>query len=292
MPNVKIDLTGERFGKLTVIEYAGSKNRSNLWRCRCDCGCESIVSTGALRSGNTKSCGCGKMSHFVDLTGRRFGRLVVLARSHSQGGDVFWVCECDCGSVKTISGHSLRRGRTKSCGCLHNEIATAQLMNMPEENRHKLDTTTHGLRHTRLYGVWLDMKNRCYNPNTKAYPYYGGRGIRVCDEWKADFVTFYAWAIENGYDENAKRGDCTLDRIDVDKGYCPENCRWVSLTVQANNKRNNVFVEYEGEKRTASEWADIFGLNPSTVLSRIRKGWDPARAITTKPLRPNNRAKH
>lgn len=167
------------------------------------------------------------MSALKDLTGQRFGRLVVTERAGiDKSKHAVWQCCCDCGEVRFVSSGNLLRGMTSSCGCIKSEKLT-------ERN------TVHGKRNNRLYTVWIDMKKRCYNPTTHNYHRYGGRGITICDEWLHDFQAFYDWAIANGYDENAPYMKCTIDRIDNDKGYSPDNCRWVDAKTQNNNKSNS-----------------------------------------------------
>ena len=143
---------------------------------------------------------------------------------------------------------------------------------------------THGFGfENRLYRIWSNMKGRCYSKTSSVYNIYGARGITVCDEWKNDFLAFRKWALENGYDENAKRMDCTLDRINVDGNYCPENCRWVDIKTQANNRRTNVFITYNEETHTISEWAEITGIKPLTLASRKRKGCSDKDCIEIPP---------
>lgn len=226
-----LDLTGQRFGKLTVIERVPSHNGHARWKCLCDCGNYTEALSHNLKSGNKVSCGCashpgslGKSpSNFNDLTGKRFGRLTVIKRATPKGQKVRWLCRCDCGSIKDVGAFELTSGNTKSCGCLQNEA------------RHWRKNPDG--RGTRLYNVWKSMKQRCRDKNCKAYRLYGARGISVCDEWANDYTTFHDWAFANGYDPNAPRGICTIDRIDTNGNYEPSNCRWVDMKTQVANRR-------------------------------------------------------
>jgi hypothetical protein len=169
------------------------------------------------------------MANFEDLTAKRIGRLTVIARAKSKVEPsgrkrTQWLCECDCGNKVIVSACSLHAQTTKSCGCLKSE-------------RNKRYFTKHGCAGDRLYSLWTDIKKRCSNPNYKQYKDYGGRGITVCNEWENDFAAFRDWAISNGYDYNAKFGECTIDRIDVNGNYEPLNCRFISIKEQAKNKR-------------------------------------------------------
>lgn len=166
-----------------------------------------------------------------DLTGQRFGRLVVVKRSDRvDRGGAIWECKCDCGAVTHVYATHLKSGVSKSCGCLGREHRLASKQKHNEAG-------------TRLYRVWACMKTRCYTPSNTSYERYGGRGIRVCDEWRNSYEVFRDWAMANGYDPNAKRGACTLDRIDVDGNYEPNNCRWVSNSEQQRNKRPKAVSE-------------------------------------------------
>ena len=165
--------------------------------------------------------------NFRDLTGQRFGRWTVL-KLFSRGGEkpIRWLCKCNCGSVKDVPASALLRGQSKSCGCYRNEVL-------------KTIHLIHNDKNGRLYRVWLTMNSRCRNPKVAVYPRYGGRGISVCDEWR-DYRNFKKWALENGYDFNAKQGQCTIDRINNDGNYEPSNCRWVDMKVQRSNQGKKV----------------------------------------------------
>lgn len=189
-------------------------------------------------------------STMIDLTGSRFGRLVVLRRDGSIKTNVAWRCLCDCGQESRVSGNRLRSGHTMSCGCL---LA---------ENR-KRGTPTHGMSHTRLFRAWTGMKTRCTNPMARSWPHYGGRGIRLCKEWSESFEAFRDWSLSYGYSDNL-----SIDRIDVDGHYTPENCRWATPEQQANNKT----VGRLPDGRRVSDVARQNGIKMTTVRMRVSKG--------------------
>ena len=257
-----MDLTGQRFGKLVVLCFDHVEKKQRYWKCQCDCGNTTVVPTASLNRGNTTSCGCGKVQQIKDLTGLRFGRLIVLGMcNHIIGEDVRWNCRCDCGNVLSVSGHSLKRGGTKSCGCFQRERASETA----------LSKALHDGKGTRLYIIWKGVRSRCNNPNHKSYHTYGGAGIKMCVEWD-DFSKFRDWSLANGYDENAPKFACTLDRIDVSKGYSPDNCRWVDMKTQSRNTSRNIRVVYQGNSYVAKDLAEMFGLDEHTLIERLKHG--------------------
>ena len=208
------------------------------------------------------------MGNFKDLTGQRFGRLIVIKRvENDKLGKAQWLCQCDCGNKKEVSTQSLKSGKVQSCGCLHKEMLINRL-------------TTHGKTKTRIYRIWSRMKASCSNPNVIGYKNYGGRGITVCCEWRNNFMSFYNWAIANGYSD-----ELTIDRIDVNGNYEPSNCKWSTKKEQANNMRTNKLLTYNGETHGIYEWERIVGLPHNLIGTRIRSGWSVEKAITTPKMR-------
>lgn len=264
------DLTGKRFGNWLILSYAYSKNKRPYWNCLCDCGTHKAVLGGNLKRGLSWSCGClSKISNkrLIDLTGKEFGRLTVIARVENSlkfPKKPVWKCICQCGEEVRVLGENLRSGHTKSCGCLHDE-------GNPKGN------PIHGKRHDPVYASWQGMKARCLNQNTYNYKDYGGRGIKVCERW-LDFNNFFE-------DMGDPPPGMTLDRIDVNGDYCPENCRWATLKQQSRNQRRNHFVEYEGQVITVAELAEIKGISRQLLYKRFKAGWTVEKAISTPSLR-------
>lgn len=216
------------------------------------------------------------MGKFRDLTGQTFGYLEVLEQVEDKidGGGRHrkcWRCRChNCGGETIVTTDALTCGQQVSCGCYKKQMIRKLF-------------TTHGKTNTRLYGVWCAMKNRCYNVNVPEYRIYGARGIKVCDEWRNDFMSFYSWAIDNGYDESAPHGQCTIDRIDVNGNYEPLNCRIATQLEQMQNTRANHYITYNNETLTLAGWSRRTGIRSEKIRDRIVKlGWTPERALTTK----------
>lgn len=210
-----------------------------------------------------------------DIIGQKYGMLTVIEKLDAfidRGGRKRqkYRCKCDCGSIHDVDVYHLLSGKTKSCGCSkHNP--------QPRDNSHPYVGT-------RIYRVWANMVNRCTNPRNPAYKDYGGRGITVCDDWR-NFITFHKWAMENGYTDEFQ-----IDRIDNDSGYCPENCRWTDRITQANNKRQNVMMEINGEIDTMANIARRYGIDYKVLHNRVRMhGWSLERAIS-QPIRKSNRS--
>ena len=202
------------------------------------------------------------MPRFVDLTGMKFGRLTVVRRVYDEEHQTnYWYCDCECGGSTTTTSYSLKTGHTKSCGCLRRERIAAS-------------TTKHGDSHDRLYRIWQCMRNRCSNPNYKFYPEYGGRGISVCDEWDSSYPSFKEWSMSNGYEDGL-----TIDRIDVNGNYCPENCRWVTMSVQMGNRRNSRIVTYHGDSGCFKHMCKKLDVNYETVNARMKRGYSFEDAI-------------
>lgn len=202
------------------------------------------------------------MSAFKDLTGKRFGKLEVISFAYSDGA-CYWNCKCDCGKTTIVRGTNLRAGYTKSCGCGSLEQALKNI-----DKSRKLNTKHGCSNKEKLYHIWKGMKARCYNPHNKRYKNYGGRGITVCDDWEKDYVNFKNWALNNGYNDNL-----TIDRIDNNGDYSPENCRWVDAKIQANNTTRNIYIKYKGKIQSLSLWADTFGITYSCMKHRYDRGW-------------------
>lgn len=262
MPN-PLELSGKKFGKLTVLEKTDEKRNGNIiWKCKCECGSLTYVKASNLKSGNTTSC--GRCLSNQDLEGQRFGRLVVNNMAYRKNCFNYWLCKCDCGNEKIIRADSLIERKTRSCGCLAIEKST-QL------------NTKHNKSGTRLYLIWNGMKQRCENENDTTYKNYGARGITCCNEWQ-EFEPFYEWAMAYGYQDNL-----SIDRIDVNGNYEPSNCRWVSRKEQDRNRRNTWNITFDGKTMCATDWEIELGFPKGTFYRRIKKlGWGIEKAFSSK----------
>jgi len=214
----------------------------------------------------------------IDLVGERFGRLVVQGRAEHASPGAYWKCNCDCGGTTIVRSSHLRGGATESCGCLQKERSSAAAVR-------------HGGCGTPEHDTWRSMLSRCYNPNVERYPIYGGRGIRVCSGWRADFAAFLA--------DMGKRPSQahSIDRKDSDGnyscGHCSEciasgwtaNCRWATVAEQQRNRRNNRRVTIDGVTRCLREWSAIGGRRASVIGARLDAGWSPEEAVFGPPMR-------
>lgn len=295
----EVDLIGQRFGKLVVIEFAGYKNGRGQWLCDCDCGNAGFMaSTSALRSGNTTSCRCR-----VDLTGQKFGDWTVLQFDHQDlGKDSYWLSECICGETKIAASSNIKRQGDYKCkhkasfiGKRFGRLVVTSLAYIKDASywnckcdcgntcivrRNGLTTgntqscgclqkesvTTHGMKSNPLYPVWGDMIGRCENEKDKDYKHYGARGIKVCDRWH-NINNFIA-------DMGERPEGYEIERIDVEGDYCPENCVWLDHKGQMRNTTRNRMITYEGKTQCLSAWAEEFGFNADTARFRLNRGWD------------------
>lgn len=212
--------------------------------------------------------------------GEKFGRLTVMEFSHKEHKKYensrrnyykyFYKCLCECGNFVVVESKSLKSGNTKSCGCINHDKIVSR-------------NTKHNLSKTRLYKIFHGMKRRCYNEKCRSYKDYGAKGIKICDEWKNNFIAFYDWAINNGYSENL-----TIERKDIHQDYCPLNCCWIPKAQQQKNTSRNVLYEYKGQKKLLGELAKENNLPFTCVRKRLERGWSLERTLTTPNLSPLN----
>lgn len=213
----------------------------------------------------------------IDLIRKRFGKLTVLSYAGvNQSKKSMWLCKCDCGNEKVIRGNDLQTGNTQSCGCIHSE-------QVAERNRQTAKKNDNAITKTRLYSIWRGMVKRCHNPSYREFKYYGGRGIKVCDEWRK-FKNFYD-DMFGTYDDTL-----TIERLDVNGDYCKDNCMWATREEQANNRRGNVFITVDGITDTVSRTCRRYNVKYSVVSTRLRNGWEPERAIKT-PIKKHIKSK-
>ena len=209
------------------------------------------------------------MSKQIDMIGRKFGRLTVIERAEDHilpcgQHQRMWKCSCDCGNTTTVSGHALRSGTTQSCGCYKMDVLMDRNIKYRHQNR-------------RLFKIWYAMVHRCTDPTAPHFDRYGGRGIGVCDEWM-DFDAFADWSLTHEYADNL-----TIDRIDNDAGYSPDNCRWASRKTQANNRGTCRAIGLNGTAKTIMQWSEETGIAYGTLYGRLAKGWRVEDALSVKP---------
>ncbi len=212
-----------------------------------------------------------------NLIGLRFGRLIVVAQAKSTKGKRRWECECDCGNKSITTTYQLKNGKAKSCGCLGRELTRERSFKHGYSYRGNVN---------RLYSIWNRMRYRCINPNSSDSDRYFKRGITVCDEWGESFIAFKNWALTHGYKENL-----TIERINNNGDYCPENCTWIPLAQQARNKRNNHFITIGETTKTLAEWAEITGIESSLIRFRLNRKW-PLEKLFVKPYHKNSDEKN
>lgn len=238
----------------------------------CECGCGSLA---PIATRNDRSFGWikgepmrfvrghamkGRRHTRINLAGQRFGRWLVIADAGAEPSKPhYWLCRCDCGTERAVQERHLKNGKTQSCGCLARELAA-------DKKR------THGLSYHPMKPTYYAMIARCHNANSAEYSNYGGRGIVVCDRWRDGFVNFLA-------DMGERPDSMTIDRIDNDGPYSPENCRWATTSEQCNNTRANRFLELNGKRQAVAQWAREIGLHPNTIRSRLRYGWPVERVL-------------
>lgn len=215
---------------------------------------------------NRKYCSrdCSGKARKKNLIGKKFGRLTVLKEIKTKYKDKYYLCRCICGNEKIVRGTHLTANKIVSCGCYRDE-------------KIRQSHITHNMSNSRIYSIYKDVIKRCKNKNTIAYKNYGDRGITVCQEWLDDFMNFYNWAMANGYNTTL-----TIDRIDVNGNYEPNNCRWITKSEQSSNTRKNHFLTFKGETKTISEWSRITKIDHRKICKRIiHYGWSVERTLTT-----------
>ena len=206
------------------------------------------------------------ITHYKDRIGQKFERMTIIAYEPIKHRGRY-VCQCECGIIKSVDCSQLINGEIKSCGCLSKEL-------LVQRNKNNKYSAIHNKSKTRLYQIWLDMKQRCYNPKQNAYKWYGAKGVEICKEWKDNFAAFENWALANGYSSNL-----TIDRINNLGNYEPNNCRWVGMREQHRNTTKNIVIEYQGKKQCLKDWCVELGKTYPTIANRIQNGWQPKYAL-------------
>lgn len=261
------DLTGQQFGDIFVNSYnkeSSIDKKCSMWNCKCvKCGHVSIKSIQQLkRIIKLNSSGCPNCNGYW-LVGSKFGRWTVLERGQDRkypkgNKKIVWKCRCDCGTIGEVTTRDLITGHSKSCGCFKNEKTAAR-----NKEKGKWNGDSGKEEYSLLFTIWNNMRLRCEYASHPSYYRYGGRGIKVCSEWQ-DWFIFKEWALTHGYEKGL-----SIDRIDIDKGYTPSNCRWVTRKEQANNTSINHYIAYKNKTQTLMQWCEELNLNYRTIKSRI-----------------------
>ena len=202
----------------------------------------------------------------IDIANQKFGRLTALSRVKGSK----WKCKCECGNIVYVRTNSLIQNYTLSCGCYH-------------KDKLKEINARHNLSNARIYHIWQNIKRRCYNQNYKYYSYYGKKGITMCDEWKSSFESFYEWSMSAGYSDKL-----TIDRINSNGNYEPNNCRLVTRKEQQNNISSNLNFTIDGKTKTLAQWCEIYNVPHERTRYRVKNGWDILSALTTPPNQSRN----
>lgn len=256
---------GMRFGKITILRRLPQTKSYPQFECKCDCGNIIIVNHQYFKKSEV-CCNDCRTPKVEDISGQKFGRLTAIKYAgKSKGKQTLWECRCDCGKTVIVHHQNLKSGHTSSCGCYNNELIS---------EREK----THGQTKTRLYNIWHDMNYRCSSQKHSSYKDYGGKGIIVCEEWRKSFEAFRDWALQNGYSD-----DLSLDRMNGNGNYFPENCRWATLIQQANNTNRNLFFTVDGHTDTLANLCRKYDMPYVVVHARIYRGWKVEKALTTPP---------
>ena len=252
------DVTGQKFENLTAIKRIGfNKAKKSVWLFLCDCGVQKEIVLSLVLTGKTKHCGCLKKYKIKDISGQKFGRLTAINFvKFNESRQIVWLFSCECGVQKEIAAFAVIKGKTKSCGCLS------------KDGKEKA-SFRHGGCGTRLYNTWVSMRERCSNPNSKDYKNYGGRKIRICEEWH-DFSVFRDWSLNNGYADNL-----TIDRVDNNGNYEPSNVRFTTQTQQIRNRSNTKLYEINGDIKSLAEWCEILNFPYDRAASRMYFDKDP-----------------
>lgn len=195
----------------------------------------------------------------INLVGQEFNKLLVVEFLRMKGSHAIYKCLCDCGNYTEAYGANIKKNHTTSCGC----------SSIKHKKEFAVKSITHGLTKHPLFMSWVGMRNRCYYVKHNRYANYGGKGIVVCEEWKGNFKSFFEWGIANGWAKGL-----SIDRIDTNKSYSPDNCRFSTVSEQNKNRTTNIYITYNGVTKVANDWAKITGVRGQTISKRLRKGWD------------------